>query len=230
MPFLPAAAILLQHSAHRYCPIERKMTGSKFLKLPRELRDIIYLYSLPNRIQLVRPGHSLDAWSGLGLLLVSRQIRLEALHAVFRLLPQTTVVIQRKPTYGMDDDPLARLSPLQTAFRSKIVHLVLRLPFRKQSLPYFSLQSESEEHTNAYMRRLIHSMPALREVTCEVTWEPNRATTIMFPGIRSDMITEIKNVTLGYAPLPGWVGECHIRDATRWRNGWSGIVHLSRSQ
>ena len=197
------------------------------LDLPRELRDVIYSYVLPHRIQLVPPGsdRSLDLWSTHGILLANRQLRLEALHAFSRLLPQTTVVVQREPN---DGGHVAPISPLHTAFRDKIKVLITRLPFRKRNVQFFSLLRRSEEYTDLYLRRLLDSMPALEEVTCEVTWEPNHAPTILLPRIREHMLEELRRATIGQDALAGWGVECQIKDATRWRNEWSGVVVLTR--
>jgi hypothetical protein len=207
----------------RFTHTMEAMSRVGILDLPRELRDMIYSYILPDRIQLLSPGSEGSLPSG--ILLANQQFRLETLHAFSRLLPQTTVVVRREPGDGGHVRPT---SLSHNGLRDKIVKLVVRLPFRKRNVRFFSLLRRSEECTDVYIRRLLDSMPALREVTCEVTWEPNHAPTVLLPRTKEHMLEELRRATVGQDDVVGWDVECRIRDATRWKNEWSGVVILMR--
>jgi hypothetical protein len=204
---------------------EHTMGNITFLDLPRELRDIVYQYVISERVQLVQPGCK-DSLESNGILLANHQLREEYLYTLRTILPATTVVLHRHPG---DNSYSVLASPAYTGFRQNITNLIVRLPFRKRNVNFFSLLRKSEQHTDIYIRRLLDCMPALRIVTCEITWEPNYAQTVLLPRIRERMVDELRRASIGPEELlEGWHVECQIRDATRWKNEWSGAVILTK--
>ena len=200
------------------------MTDSKLLSLPRELRDIVYSYYLPERLQLGPAGceSSITFYDDHGLLLASHQLGDEALDAFYRLLPTTTIVATRTVRVPF------LTSPEYAHFRRKIVNLAYRAEYRKRNLHHFSLSRMSDRHTNLTLPRILESMPSLRKITCEITWEPGQSPTVLLPRIKSSVLTELRRVTIDQDPPLGWDVECQVRDTTRWKNDWSGLVILRK--
>jgi hypothetical protein len=200
------------------------MTGAHLLRLPRELRDLVYSYIIPDRIQLAQMNtkESLEFYNTNGFFLASHQLRDEALDAFYRLLPTTTIIAPR------DTQTSVLSSPQETRLLQETQVLVIRTTYRKRNLPYFDLNSISTRQTNLYISRILQSMPALRHITCEVAWEPSDPPAVLLPRVREEVLAVIRWVTLrGDVPV-GWDVECQIRNQTRWKNEWSGVVILKR--
>jgi len=207
------------------------MADPSFLGLPLELRHIIYLYILPQRLQLVAPGceSSLKYWNKISILLVNHQLREEAIDTLKRALPTRTIVLQR-PTGG---GPIPVLvSSEYTGFRERIVNMVIRTPFHLDDRWSFSLSSKSPEHTRMCLFRLLRHMPALRNITCEITWDLqgswSPSPTVLLPHLRQRMLEEFRRVTISQIELPGWDVGYQVKDLTRWKNERSGVVILTR--
>jgi hypothetical protein len=201
------------------------MAGTHFLSLPRELRDLVYSYIIPDRIQLAQANtkESLDFYNTNGFFLASHQLRNETLHAFYRLLPTTTIIAPR------DAQTSFLSSPQQTRLLQEMQILVIRTTYRKRNLAYFALSSLSNQQTNLYISRILGSMPALRHVTCEVAWEPSDPPAVLLPGVREEVLAVIRWVTFHDDVPVGWDVECLIRNETRWKNEWSGVVILKRT-
>jgi hypothetical protein len=200
------------------------MAGTHFQSLPRELRDLIYSYTIPDRIQLLQMNskESLDFHNTNGVLLASHQLRNEALDAFYRLLPTTTILAPRNSQISFLS------SPQHTRLRLETQILVIETTYRKRNLAYFALSPLSIQQTNLYISYLLQSMPALRHVTCEVAWEPSEPPAVLLPCVREEVLAVIQWVTLRNDTPEGWDVECQIRNAARWKNEWRGVVILRR--
>jgi hypothetical protein len=200
------------------------MARAHFLSLPRELRDLIYSYIIPDRIHLVEANtkESLDFHNVNGFLLANHQLRDEALDTFYRLLPTTTIL-------APPDTQISFLSsPHQTRLLLETQILVTRTTYIKQNLPHFALLSISNRQRHLYLSRVLQSMPALRHVTCEVVWEPSDPPAVLLPRVKEEVLAAIRWITLQDATPEGWDVECQIRNETRWKNEWSGVVILKR--
>jgi hypothetical protein len=200
------------------------MADMYLLSLPRELRDLIYSYILPVRIQLVHAAceRSLAFHDTNGILLASQQLRSEALDAFYRLLPETTVLALQ------DAQAPFLVSPRQARLREMTQNLVIQTTYQKRNLHYFALSPMCNQKTDLYISHILKSMPALRKITCEVAWEPREPPAVLLPRIREQVLTVLRWITLGNDTPMGWDVECKIRDATRWKNDWSGLVILRK--
>jgi hypothetical protein len=200
------------------------MADIHLLSLPRELRDLVYSYILSDRIQLVQAAcdRSLAFYDTNGMFLANHQLRNEALDTFYRLLPEMTVVAP-----GDAQAPFLS-SPRQARLRETTQNLVIQTTYRKRNLNYFALSPMCNQKTNLYISHILQSMPALRKVTCEVAWEPREPPAVLLPRIREQVLTVLRWMTLGDEMPVGWHVECQIRDATRWKNEWSGVVILRK--
>ncbi|KAH7081811.1 hypothetical protein BKA63DRAFT_405812 [Paraphoma chrysanthemicola] len=202
------------------------MPASNLLNLPRELRDLIYPYVLPDRLRLVPKScdQSISFHKTNGILLTTQQLRSEAIEALYRLFPSTTIVASCDVFHSILS------SPYQSRMRQKIVNLVLKRTYRKRNLPYsvFSLASNDIDDPSL-IRASLATMPSLQLVVCELAWAPNHAPALLLPRTRECIIEECRRVTVGSRDLAGWRIDCMVKDKARWRNEWSGIVILTRT-
>jgi hypothetical protein len=203
---------------------KRAMASTSLLSLPRELRDLIYSFILPERIQLVQAGSesSVSFYDTNGILLASRQLRDEALDALYRLLPSTTILAPRDarvPFFGCTE---------YGGLGRRTHNFVIHMSYSRRNSNVFALSHKSHGHTNLYVSHVIQSMPALRVVTCEITWEPRESSAVLLPSIREHILVELKRVIVGHHTPVGWDVDCQIRDATRWKNERSGVVILRK--
>jgi DNA polymerase elongation subunit (family B) len=209
------------------------MVKTHFLEFPRELRDLIYLYVLPEVDLTKLPTKGLDGTSTFihtnGVLLANHQLRREAKEIFWRLLPNTTVTLA----------PAVHIhclnSPAYARLRRETQFLVVRMEQYNRRLPAFTLTEPgtcvmryATDNTNGFLLHIFRVMPALRHVTCDIEWKPNNAPSILLPRERNDMLRELRRVTIRDDPMIGWDVECYIVDATRWKKECKGGVIFSR--
>jgi hypothetical protein len=193
------------------------MTRIHFFSLPRELRDIIYSYVLPEHIKLI------EGWDeSLGLLLASHRLRSEMLDAFYTRLPHMTIISPNTAPALLPD------SPNYTLLRQKTEKLVVQRSVEKRNQPNFALMPIAGQHATWLPPQIFQCMPALREVTYEITWDSKGSPSVLLPSLKDSVLRELKNVTLSQGSLTGWDVECRIVDITRWRIEWSGIVVLKK--
>jgi hypothetical protein len=225
---LPCIRVQSHRSVHVYFSskllVRYQMAESHLLSLPRELRDIIYAHVLPERVKLTDAGceRSPSFFDANGIFLASQQFRREATETFWRLLPRTTIVISRQshiPFLG---------SSQYSRLRRHTQSLVIQMAYIKRNSPIFELEQLSYRSSKSYLGNFFQSMPALQQLTCEIKWQPNDTPSILLPGDRSDMLREIRRVTIGEGSMIFWDIECYIVDATRWNKEWSGVVRFNR--
>jgi hypothetical protein len=192
------------------------MPNIHFFTLPRELRDIIYFHTLPDRIILIQE----DCHKSLGLLLASHQLRSEILDALNRALPRITIVI---PCTAR------ALLPSSDFLRQRTQKLVVNSVVKKCDVRDFVLEPVTGGAAMLHCAKAIHCMPALREVMYNITWNNTSSPSVLLPSLKNRMISELRRVTVGEEELVGWSVECRIKDATRWKIGWSGVVILRKT-
>jgi hypothetical protein len=198
-------------------PVPKNMAHIHFFSLPRELRDIIYSYVLPEHIKLA------EGWEGsLGLLLVSHRFRSETLDAFYTRLPQMTIV---SPNTALTVLPG---SPKYTLLWQKTEKLLVQRSMEKRNQPDFAFMPIASQHADWHPPQIFQCMPALREVTYEIAWDSRGSPSILLPSLKDRVLRELKETTLGQNSLIGWDVECRIVDSTRWRIEWSGVVALKR--
>jgi hypothetical protein len=186
--------------------------------LPRELRDIIYFYVLPDHVTLVEEGWDRD----IGLLLANRQLRIETLETFYLRLPRATIVV---PPTACDLFP----SSLQYApFRERAQRVVIQRQVQKLDTPEFVLHTMGRDGATLHCSKVFEHMPALREITYDIAWKSAASPSILLPSLKRRMLNEIRRVTVGEDKLAGWEIECQVKDATRWKIGWSGVVKLRK--
>jgi hypothetical protein len=193
------------------------MTRLHFFSLPRELRDIIYRHVLPAYITLV------EGWErNLGLLLVSHRLRSEMLDAFYTRLPHMTIISPNTAPALLPD------SPNYTLLRQKIEKLVIQRGVEKQIRTDFTFVPITGQQATWLPPQIFQCMPALREITYEITWDSKGSPSVLLPSLKDSVLRELRNVTLGQDRLIGWDVECRIVDTTRWRIEWSGVVVLKK--
>lgn len=189
-----------------------------FFSLPRELRDIIYFNVLPDHVTLVEEG-----WERhIGLLLASRQFRNETLEAFYLRLPRTTVVIPPTACALFPD------SPQYAQFRQRAKRVVIRRQVQKPDTPDFVLNTIGSDGVTLHCPKVFDDMPALRVIIFEIAWNSTTCPSVLLPGLKRRMLDEIRRVTVGGDKLAGWKMECQVKDATRWKIGWSGVMILRK--
>lgn len=196
------------------------MLECALLCLPREIRDVIYAYALPERLQL-RSRHckeSLSFYESNGLLLANHQIRKEANEALERQLPIKHIIFAHD----------AHLPPLQSPdyfdIRRKIQNLVIALSCRKHEFPAFALLPQTGWHADVKLYQIRKEFPSLRQVTFEITWQPKDTYTVLLPRRKEEMVMGLRKLVGGGIIWDAWDLEYQIRDATRWKNAWSGVI------
>jgi hypothetical protein len=203
------------------------MAENRFLTLPRELRDLIYAHILPEKLYLVAPDplSSRTLYTSNGILLTSRALRAEALSALQRLLPTTTIVATQH----------ARVPPLSLStecgdIRRNIENLVILMSCEKLKIREFSLLPTAGWHTKAEFSEVLEAMPGLKEVTFEISWSPVDAYTLLWPSHKTRMLEVLRGVVGGEAFWENreWEVDARVRDATRWRNNWGGVVVMTK--
>jgi len=189
-----------------------------FFSLPRELRDIIYFYVLPDHVTLVEEG-----WErNIGLLLASRQLRTETLEAFYLRLPRATIIVP--PTaHGLFPS-----SPQYALIRERTKRVVIQRQVQKPETPDFVLNTMGRDVATLHSSKVFDDMPALREIIYEITWKYTASPSVLLPSLKRRMLDEIRRVTVGEDELAGWKIECQVKDATRWKIGWSGVVLLRK--
>jgi hypothetical protein len=196
------------------------MLKCALLCLPREVRDVIYAHTLPERLRLVSQGRkeSFDFYESSGLLLANHQVRREALDALERQLATTTITA----THNAVLPPLR--SPEYANLRQKIENLVVQISCRKRNLPYFALSPQRGWWSQEDLSLIRQELPSLRYITFKITWEPNEASTVLWRRAKEHMVTVLRRMVGGEEFWDGWDVDSQIIDATRWKNEWSGIV------
>ena len=112
-----------------------------------------------------------------------------------------------------------------------IRHLTITLHcYRSGSESNFALDCPSLRYeTQRDLARSIDRITGLREFKFEVTWHPNNSTAVLLPAQREVMLGQIRDVAIGdRGAWEGWLDECKVRDATRWKVRWSGVVWMRR--
>jgi hypothetical protein len=196
---------------------KQTMTNIHFFTLPRELRDMIYFHTLSDRIILVQE----DCDKSLGLLLASHQLRSETLDALNRSLPRITIVVPctaRALFSGSD------------FLRQRTRKLVIQRVVKRCDLWDFVLEPVNSSTAALHCAKVFECMPALREVMYEISWDNTSGPSVLLPSLKERMISELRRVTVGEDEVAGWGVECRIKDATRWKIGWSGVVILRKMQ
>jgi hypothetical protein len=201
-----------------------QMADLHLLSLPRELRDLIYAHVLPERMELAVAGResSFSFFETNGVLLTNHQLRREAEETFWRLLPTTTVVISAWARMHF------LVSPKYAQLRRLTQYLVVQTEHTKCSTRTFEFEDVPDPNTKSCLENLVQSMPALRQLTCEVRWQPNNTPSLLLPHDKNDMLHAIRRVTIGNRSMTGWDVECYIVDATRWNKEWSGVVVIKR--
>jgi hypothetical protein len=106
--------------------------------------------------------------------------------------------------------------------------LVVQTQDTKRSAPTFELEDVLCPGPKSYLGNVVQSMPALRQLTCEVRWQPNKTPSLLLPHDKNNMLQAIRRVTIGDGSMIGWDVDCYIVDATRWNKEWSGVVMIKR--
>jgi hypothetical protein len=208
------------------------MTGTNFFDLPRELRDVVYEYVIPD-VNLTWPRNkgqdrTPNFFTTNGILLANHQLRRESKETFWRLLPKTTVTIAPKTHM------YCLISPAYARLHRTTQDLVVQMEQYNHCLPTFTLAESTPQtgfpldDSKGYMAHIFRVMPALRQVTCEVEWKPHNTPSVLLPRERDDMLRELRRVTTGGDPMIGWEVECYIVDATRWKKECSGCVRFKR--
>jgi hypothetical protein len=208
------------------------MNGINFFNLPRELRDVIYVFVIPE-VNLTGPrikgqDRIPNFFSTNGILLANHQMRREAKETFWRLLPSTTVTIAPKTHM------YCLISPAYARLRRTTQYLVVQMEQYNHRLPIFTLAESTPQmrfpldNTKGYIAHIIRVMPALRQVTCDIEWKPHNTPSVLLPRERDDMLRELRRVTTGGDPMIGWEVKCYIVDATRWKKECSGGVRFKR--
>jgi hypothetical protein len=205
------------------------MAKTTFSTLPRELRDLIYPYILPERLYLVAPNHpsSRIFYKTNGILLTSRALRIEAVSAMTRLVPSTRFIALEHAR-----SPPLSLAPEYVPIRRKIRHIIILLSCQKVDTTRFDLLPMAGWKSNDELKEVLVAMPGLKEVTFEISWSPAEAYTLLFPSYKTRMLAVLRGVVRGeeFWERQGWEVEARIKDKTRWRNRWGGVVVVRKRQ
>ncbi|KAF2025419.1 hypothetical protein EK21DRAFT_76430 [Setomelanomma holmii] len=194
------------------------------VRLPREIRDLIYPYVLPTRLQLAPIGseQNLSFHDTNGIFLVNHQLRSEVHEVFYRLFAITTIVVPRDQWHALVNPSGRHL------LRQNIINLVLPQRYRKRMTRGWVFSLASNYYGAIKAMDILDNLPNLQNVTYEIEWAPNDAPAVLLPHMKESILQECRRVTIGTSELTGWDVECRIRDEARWKNEWSGTVSLRK--
>lgn len=197
------------------------MAFPHLLSLPRELRDIILQYVVPDRIKLVHSTYEDNAnyLSNNGILLASRQLRIEAIDCFYRQ-PSTTIIWSRQsrvPIFTCPD---------YERLRQTVQKLVIQTEYERRTRVrhLLSLTRNNDVDDGISFTHIIRRMPALREIVCEIRWTPCVTASVLLPDAKEIMLLQFRRATTGGEVVVGWEMEERVVDLTRWMNSWSGLL------
>lgn len=102
--------------------------------------------------------------------------------------------------------------------------------YREGSLSDFKLDCPALKYdTQRDLAHTLEQMSGLKEFRFEVTWHPNNTNAVLLPAQRQAILRQIRFVTVGdRGAWEKWQETCEVRDATRWKVVWSGVVSMRR--
>jgi hypothetical protein len=197
------------------------MAYPHILGLPRELRDIIIQYVVPDRIKLIHSTYddNVNYLRKNGILLTNHQLRIEAIDCVFRQ-PSTTIIWSRRSRVPI------LTCPDYERLRQTVQKLVIQTEYERRTLVrhLLSLKRNTDVDDGISFIHIIQRMPALREIVCEIRWTPCVTASVLLPDAKEIMLLQFRRATTGGEDVVGWEMEERVVDATRWMKSWSGLL------
>lgn len=97
-------------------------------------------------------------------------------------------------------------------------------------MDYFSLSHDMGWNMQDLQKRILDDMPSLQQITFEVSWDPRQTSSVLLHHERLSIVNELQHIVLKDETLwDGWVIDVEVKDATRWKIEWSGVIVLRRS-